>query len=45
MIDYIVSYFVSFFQKPSASGIGLAIAIVFGAVWLAGYRPPLIKKP
>jgi RsiW-degrading membrane proteinase PrsW (M82 family) len=43
MIDYMVSYFVSFFQNPSAWGIGLAIA--FGAVWLAGYRPPLIKKP
>jgi len=43
MIDYIVSFFKSFFQNPSAWGIGLAIA--FGAVWLAGYRPPLFKKP
>jgi RsiW-degrading membrane proteinase PrsW (M82 family) len=43
MIDDMVSYFVSFFQNPSAWGIGLAIA--FGAVWLAGYRPPLFKKP
>ena len=43
MIDYMVSFFVSFFQNPSALGIGLAIA--FGAVWLAGYRPPLFKKP
>jgi len=43
MIDYMVSYFVSFFQNPSAWGIGLAIA--FGAVWLAGYWPPLFKKP
>ena len=43
MIDYMVSYFVSFFQNPSAWGIGLAIG--FGAVWLAGYRPPLLKKP
>jgi RsiW-degrading membrane proteinase PrsW (M82 family) len=42
MIDYMISFFVSFFQNPSAWGIGLAIA--FGAVWLAGYRPPLIKK-
>jgi RsiW-degrading membrane proteinase PrsW (M82 family) len=42
MIDYI-NYFKSFFQNPSAWGIGLAIA--FGAVWLAGYRPPLFKKP
>jgi len=43
MIDYAVSFFKSFFQNPSAWGIGLAIA--FGAVWLAGYRPPLFKKP
>jgi len=49
MIDYAVNYFVSFFQNPSASGTYLAIAIGlaigFGAVWLAGYRPPLFKKP
>lgn len=49
MIDYMVGYFKSFFQNPSASGIYLAIAIglaiAFGAVWLAGYRPPLFKKP
>jgi RsiW-degrading membrane proteinase PrsW (M82 family) len=49
MIDYMVNTFVSFFQNPSASGIHLAIAIglaiAFGAVWLAGYRPPLFKKP
>ena len=43
MIDYAVAFFKSFFQNPSAWGIGLAIA--FGAVWLAGYRPPLFKKP
>lgn len=43
MVDYMVNYFVSFFQKPSAWGIGLAIA--FGAIWLASYRPPLFKKP
>jgi RsiW-degrading membrane proteinase PrsW (M82 family) len=43
MIDFMVSFFVSFFQNPSALGIGLAIA--FGAIWLAGYRPPLVKRP
>jgi len=43
MIDYMVLFFKSFFQNPSAWGIGLAIA--FGAVWLACYRPPLFKKP
>jgi RsiW-degrading membrane proteinase PrsW (M82 family) len=49
MIDYMVGYFKSFFQNPSASGIYLAIsiglAIGFGAVWLACYWPPLFKKP
>jgi len=49
MIDDMVSNFVSFFQNPSGWGIYLAIAIglaiAFGAVWLAGYRPPLFKKP
>jgi len=49
MIDYMVAFFKSFFQNPSASGIYLAIsiglAIAFGAIWLAGYRPPLFKKP
>jgi RsiW-degrading membrane proteinase PrsW (M82 family) len=43
MIDSLIRYFVSFFQNPTAWGIGLAIA--FGAVWLAAYRPPLFKKP
>jgi RsiW-degrading membrane proteinase PrsW (M82 family) len=43
MRDYMVNSFKSFFQNPSAWGIGLAIA--FGAVWLACYRPPLFKKP
>jgi RsiW-degrading membrane proteinase PrsW (M82 family) len=43
MIDSMVNCFVSFFQNPSAWGIGLAIG--FGAVWLACYRPPLFKKP
>ena len=49
MIDYMVSYFLSFFQNSGTSGIYLAIsiglAIAFGAVWLAGYRPPLARKP
>jgi RsiW-degrading membrane proteinase PrsW (M82 family) len=43
MIDLMVKSFVSFFQNPSAWGIGLAIA--FGAAWLACYWPPLFKKP
>ena len=43
MIDYMIGYFASFFQNPSAWGVGLAIG--FGAVWLAAYWPPLFKKP
>jgi RsiW-degrading membrane proteinase PrsW (M82 family) len=43
MIDYMAGYFKSFFENPSALGLGLAIA--FGAVWLARYWPPLFKKP
>ncbi len=43
MVASMVNSFKSFFQNPSAWGIGLAIG--FGAVWLACYRPPLFKKP
>ena len=42
MIEQMVGFFVSWFANPSILGIGLAI--VFGAVWLAGYWPPLLKK-
>ena len=35
-------FFVSFFQNPSAWGIGLAFA--FGAVWLAAFMPWLRKN-
>jgi RsiW-degrading membrane proteinase PrsW (M82 family) len=49
MINDMVNNFLSFFQNPSGSGtylgIAIGLAIVFGAVWLACYRPPLIKKP
>jgi RsiW-degrading membrane proteinase PrsW (M82 family) len=49
MIDEMIYTFKSFFQNPSGSGTYLAIAIglaiAFGAVWLACYRPPLFKKP
>ncbi len=42
MGEQLVGFFVSWFANPSALGIGLAVA--FGAVWLAGYWPPLFKK-
>ncbi len=38
-----LAFFVFFFSNPSVLGIGLAV--VFGAIWLACYRPPLIAKP
>ncbi len=37
-----IGFFLSFFDNPSAWGLGLAV--VFGAVWLTGYWPPLFKK-
>ena len=43
MLEQMVGFFVSFFQDPSVLGISLAVA--FGAIWLAGYWPPLFKKP
>jgi len=42
MVEQMIGFFVSWFANPSVLGIGLAI--VFGAVWLAGYWPPLFKK-
>lgn len=39
MGQFIWDFFVSFFQNPSAWGIGLAF--LFGAVWLAAFAPPL----
>jgi len=43
MLEQTVGFFLSWFANPSALGIGLAVA--FGAIWLAGYWPPLFKRP
>jgi hypothetical protein len=43
MIQQMLNFFVYFFSHPSIMSVGLAL--VFGAVWLACYRPPLITKP
>ena len=43
MLEQLVDFFLSFFANPSGWGIGLAV--VFGAIWLVGYWPPLFKKP
>ena len=43
MVEQTVGFFTSFFANPSAPGIALAIA--FGAIWLAAYRSPLRSRP
>ena len=43
MAQQMLDFFVYFFSNPSVLGIGLAV--VFGVIWLACYRPPLITKP
>jgi len=43
MIQQMGYFLESFFANPSILGIGLAI--IFGAIWLACYWPPLFKKP
>jgi len=42
MVEQMVAFFFSWFANPSLIGIGLAM--VFGAIWLVGYWPPLFKK-
>jgi RsiW-degrading membrane proteinase PrsW (M82 family) len=42
MLAEMAGFFVSWFTNPSGWGIGLAV--IFGAVWLAGYWPPLFKR-
>jgi len=42
MLEQIIGFFLSWFANPNIVGIGLAL--VFGAVWLVGYWPPLFKK-
>ncbi len=42
MLEQMVGFFVSGFANPNI--VGISLAIVFGAIWLAGYRPPLFKK-
>jgi len=48
MAQRILAFFVNFFSvNPSILGIILVwiLVLVFGAIWLACYRPPLITKP
>ncbi len=43
MLQEMLQFFVYFFSHPTIWGIGLAIG--FGTVWLACYRPPFLSKP
>lgn len=43
MVEQMSEYFLSWLASPTALGIGLAV--VFGALWLLGYWPPLFRKP
>ena len=42
MAEQMVNFFVSFFTNPSIWGISLAI--LFGAIWLVAYWPPLFTR-
>ena len=48
MLEGILSFFVSWFVYPNLLWtqllLGTGLAIVFGAVWLTAYWPPLFKK-
>lgn len=43
MFELISSNFLALFSNPSLFGI--LLAVVFGAIWLLGYWPPLFKEP
>jgi len=43
MLEQMLGFLMSWFANPNLVGIGLAI--LFGAIWLVGYWPPLFKKP
>ena len=43
MTEQVLEFILSWFANPSLIGIGLAI--LFGAIWLVGYWPPLFKRP
>lgn len=43
MLEQMIDFILSWFANPSL--IGISLAILFGAIWLVGYWPPLFKKP
>ncbi len=42
MLEQMYNFFVSWFTNYNLLAVGLAL--VFGAIWLVGYRPPLFKE-
>jgi len=48
MLEQVLTFFTSWFIYPGLSSyfllIGIGLALVFGAIWLVGYWPPLFKK-
>jgi RsiW-degrading membrane proteinase PrsW (M82 family) len=48
MLEQILAFFTSWFIYPGLSWyfllIAIGLALVFGAIWLVGYWPPLFKK-
>lgn len=49
MLQQMIKFFLSGFLFPNitSSGLlwGIGLGILFGAIWLAGYWPPLFRKP
>lgn len=43
MATEVLRFFLSFFQNFTM--VGFILAIAFGVIWLAGYRPPLRRHP
>jgi RsiW-degrading membrane proteinase PrsW (M82 family) len=43
MLQKMLYFFPYFFTNPSV--LGWSLAVIFGAIWLACYRPPLLSKP
>jgi RsiW-degrading membrane proteinase PrsW (M82 family) len=49
MFQELAKFFASGFVFPNITltglALGIGLGIVFGAIWLVGYRPPIFKKP
>jgi RsiW-degrading membrane proteinase PrsW (M82 family) len=49
MFQELAKFFISGFVFPNITltglALGIGLGIVFGVIWLIGYRPPIFKKP